>query len=86
MEERIMAFYKIKAVISGNVIEISEYENEVLFGYKDTKKKSIMTKCQPQGLCASEILNNFDDARNRHCGIQTTAGEQEGKTESGVQG
>lgn len=35
-----MAFYKIKAVISGNVIEISEYENEVLFGYKDTKKKS----------------------------------------------
>lgn len=32
--------YCYKAVISGNVVEIYEYEKDVLTGYKDTKKES----------------------------------------------
>lgn len=33
-----MGTYRKKAVVSGNVIEIYEYENEVIYGYKDSKK------------------------------------------------
>ena len=35
-----MGVYDKKVVISGNVIEVYEYEESVLYGYKDTKKKS----------------------------------------------
>lgn len=35
-----MSSYSKKAVLSGNVIEIYSYEKDVLYGYKDTKKKS----------------------------------------------
>lgn len=33
-----MGSYRKKVVVSGNVIEVYEYENDVLYGYKDTKK------------------------------------------------
>ena len=35
-----MGSYKKKVIVSGNIIEVYEYEQNVLFGYKDTKKKS----------------------------------------------
>lgn len=33
-----MGSYNKKVVVSGNVVEVYEYENSVLYGYKDTKK------------------------------------------------
>ena len=33
-----MASYDKKIIISGKVIEVYEYKNNVLYGYKDTKK------------------------------------------------
>lgn len=35
-----MGVYNKKVVVSGKVIEVYEYEKEVLYGYSDTKKKS----------------------------------------------
>ena len=35
-----MSFYDKKVIISGNVIEVYEYEKSVHFGYKDTRKNS----------------------------------------------
>lgn len=35
-----MSSYIKKVVMSGNVIELYEYEKEVIYGYKDSKKKS----------------------------------------------
>lgn len=34
----LLANYRKKAVVSGSVIEIYEYENDVIYGYKDVKK------------------------------------------------
>lgn len=34
-----MSSYKEKVIISGNVIEVYKYENDVIYGYKDNKKK-----------------------------------------------
>lgn len=34
-----MGAYNKKVVISGNIIEVYQYENDVIYGYKDTKKK-----------------------------------------------
>ena len=35
-----MASYNKKVVVSGNIIELYEYEKDVIFGYTDTKKKT----------------------------------------------
>lgn len=35
-----MGSYRKKIVLSGNIVEVYEYENDVLYGYKDTKKVS----------------------------------------------
>lgn len=35
-----MSTYNVKAVISGDVIEVYTYDNPVLYGYEDNKKKS----------------------------------------------
>lgn len=51
-----MSSYRKKAVISGNIIEIYEYENDVIYGYEDTKKNS-------KG--RSSVANNDDKEKNR---------------------
>lgn len=51
-----MGFYKTKAIISGKVVEFYEYGEPVLFGYKETKKKS-------KG--RSSVANDDDKEANR---------------------
>lgn len=40
-----MSSYDKKVIISGNVIEVYEYKNSVLYGYKDTKKEKKGRSC-----------------------------------------
>lgn len=35
-----MSSYNMKCVVSGNVVEVYQYEQDVIYGYKDTRKKS----------------------------------------------
>lgn len=35
-----MGSYRRKVILSGNIVEVYDYEKEVLYGYKDTKKSS----------------------------------------------
>ena len=51
-----MDSYRRKAVISGNIIEVYEYENDVVFGYEDNRKN---TKGR------SSVANYDDKEKNR---------------------
>ena len=51
-----MASYNKKVVLSGNIIEVYEYENDVLYGYQDKKKS---TKGR------SSVANDEDKEKNR---------------------
>lgn len=51
-----MGSYRRKVVLSGNVVEIYEYENDVIYGYKDTKKN---TKGR------NSVANDDDKEKNR---------------------
>lgn len=52
-----MGSYRKKVVVSGNIIEVYEYDKSVLYGYKDTKKKS--------GGGRSSVANEEDKEVNR---------------------
>lgn len=56
-----MGSYKEKIIIAGNVIEVYQYENDVLYGYKDKKKtvagrKSVATD-EDKGINRDKVLS-----------------------------
>lgn len=51
-----MGSYNKKVIVSGNIVEVYEYENNVIYGYKDTKKVS-------KG--RNSVANAEDKERNR---------------------
>lgn len=51
-----MGSYRRKIVLSGNVVEFYEYENDVIYGYKDTKKNTKGRK---------SVANDEDKEKNR---------------------
>lgn len=55
-KELLVGSYRRKAVISGNIIEVYEYENDIIFGYEDNRKNS-------KG--RNSVANDDDKEKNR---------------------